>query len=341
MYCKIVSGFAALALIGSASALVAQPASITIVNPGGPYLEATLEAWGKTFTEKTGIKVKGDSPQSLPKIQQMVGAKNVTWDVVEVPPVFTLRYCGTLFEKLTPGLVDPSRVNAGFGNECGVPDAGYANLMLYSKKKFPNGGPQNWADFFDVKKFPGKRGLWDGAEGVNLEIALLADGVPPEKLYPLDLDRAFRKLSELKPHIVFWRTGAQSTQMMESGEVDMIMAWSSRAYPALKNGAPFEPVWNQHIIYNNVLAIPKGAPNKEASETYIRHALQDVQQARLTELYPVTPALIGASPKLDEAGMKVFAGTPERAKSAIRLDLKWVADHAEEIQKRWIEWLNS
>lgn len=334
-------GTAILAVILSPAAAMAQTQSITIVNPGGPYLEATLEAWGKTFTEKTGIEVRGDSPQSLPKIQQMVEAGNVTWDVVEVPPVFTLRHCGTLFEELTPNLVDPDRVIAGFGNACGVPDAGYANLMLYSTQTYPDGGPQNWADFFDVEKFPGKRGLWQGAEGVNLELALLADGVAPEDLYPLDLDRAFAKLSELKPHIVFWATGAQSTQMMETGEVDMIMAWSSRAYPALKNGAPFEPVWNQHIIYNNVLAVPKGAPNKDASEAYIRHALEDAQQARLTELYPVTPALIGASPNLDEAGQKVFAGLPERANSAIRLDLQWVADNSEEIQRRWVEWLNS
>ena len=330
----------ALGLAAMPPASAQQPASITLVNPGGPWLEAALEAWDKTFTQKTGVKVVGDSPQSLPKIRQMVESGRVTWDVVEVPPVFTLRHCGELFERLPADIVDRSKLIPGFGNECGVPDAGYANIMLYNRQTYPNGGPRNWADFFDVKRFPGKRALWDGAEGVNLEIALLADGVAPDKLYPLDLDRAFRKLDSIRPHLTFWRTGAQSTQMIEAREVDMIMVWSTRAYPALKNGAPFEPVWNQHIIYNNVLAIPKGAPNKATSEAFIRHALQPEQQSRAPELFPVTPALIGASPKLDEAGLKVFAATPERVANSIRLNLQWVADNSAEIQRRWTQWLN-
>ncbi|GAP38862.1 ABC transporter substrate-binding protein [Piscinibacter sakaiensis] len=330
----------AAAALCAAGAAQAQPKQIVTANTGGPYLEATLEAWGKTFSQKTGIKVVGDGPQSLPKIQQMVQSGNVTWDVVEVPPVFTLRHCGTLFAELPADLQNRKDVLAGFGNACGVPDAGYANLMLYNTKKYPNGGPKNWADFFDVQKFPGKRALWNGAEGVNLEIALMADGVAPKDLYPMDLDRAFAKLTKLRPHLVFWSTGAQSTQMMESQEVDMLMAWSSRAYPALKNKAPYEPVWNQHIVYNNVLAILKGAPNPGVSADYIRNALEPANQARLTELFPVTPAVIGVKPQLDEAGQKVFAATPERVANAVRPNLKWVADNAAEIQRRWVEWLN-
>ena len=317
-----------------------KPSKIVTANTGGPYLQATLDAGGKLFTKKTGINVVGDGPQSLPKIKQMVDAKRVTWDVVEVPPVFTLRYCGELFQELPKDLQDRKDVVPGFGNACGVPDAGYANLLLYNTKTYAKGGPKSWADFFDTKKFPGTRAIWDGAEGVNLEIALLADGVAPDKLYPLDLDRAFAKLDKLKPNLVFWRSGAQSTQMMESSEVDMLMAWSSRAYPALKNGAPFEPVWNQAIIYNNVLAIPKGAPHPEVSAEYIRFALDPARQARLAELYPVTPAIIGSKPKLDEFAMKVFAGTPERIESSVRPNLKWVADNSAEIQRRWIQWLN-
>lgn len=336
---KIVSLAAFTCAVGGL-ALAQQPSQIVTVNTGGPYLAATLEASGKSFTQATGIKVIGDGPQSLAKIQQMVKSGNITWDVVEVPPVFTLRHCGTLFQELPADLQNRKDVLPGFGNACGVPVAGYANLMLYNTKTFPNGGPKNWAEFFDVQKFPGKRGLWNGAEGVNLEIALLADGVAPKDLYPLDLDRAFAKLTKLRPNIVFWSAGAQSTQMMESQEVDMLMAWSSRAYPALKNGAPFEPVWNQHIIYNNVLTILKGAPNPTASANYIRTALTPANQARVSELFPVAPAVIGATPKLDAAGVKIFAGTPERTASAVRPNLQWVADNSAEIQKRWTEWLN-
>jgi putative spermidine/putrescine transport system substrate-binding protein len=327
----------------AAGPLVAQdkPDQIIVANTGGPYLEAVLEATGKAFTKATGIEVLGDGPQTLPKLQQMVQAERVAWDVVEVPPVFTLRHCGELFQELPEDLQNYANVIADFENACGIPSVGYANLMLYNTDTFPDGGPENWADFFDVAQFPGKRGLWDGAEGVNLEIALMADGVAPEDLYPLDIDRALAKLDELRPHIVFWRSGAQSTQMMESKEVDMLMAWSSRAYPALNNDAPFAPVWNQHIIYNNVLAIPMGVKNPDVSADFIRMAMQPEQQARVSEIYPVTPGLIGTVPDLNEAGMAVFAATPERAESAVRPNLAWVADNSEEINSRWTEWLNN
>lgn len=331
---------AALAAMATPLAAQDKPQSIVSANTGGPYLQATLDATGAAFTAATGIQVLGDGPQTLPQLQQMVEAKRVTWDVVEVPPVFTMRYCGELFQKLPDDLQNVENVLPGFGNECGVPVAGYANIMLYNTKTFPEGGPQNWAEFFDTKRFPGKRGLWDGAEGVNLEIALMADGVAPESLYPLDLDRAFAKLDTIRDDIVFWRSGAQSTQMMESEEVDMLMAWSSRAYPALDNGAPFVPVWNQHIIYNNVLAIPVGAAHPEVSADYIRTAMMPAQQARVSELFPVIPSVIGTQPKLSEAGQMVFAATPERAASAVRPNLAWVAENAAEINRRWTEWLN-
>lgn len=334
---------AAIAATASAGSLAAQdkPDQIVVANTGGPYLQAVLDATGKAFTEKTGIEVLGDGPQTLPQLQQMVQAGRVTWDVVEVPPVFTMRYCGELFQELPADLQNYENVLPGFANKCGINIAGYANILLYNTSTFPDGGPQDWADFFDTTRFPGKRGLWDGAEGVNLEIALMADGVAPEDLYPLDLDRAFAKLDTIRDDIVFWRSGAQSTQMMESQEVDMLMAWSSRAYPALKNGAPFEPVWNQHIIYNNVLTIPMGAAHPEVSADYIRTAMEPAQQARVSELFPVTPGLIGAEPELDEAGQKVFAATKERAESAVVPDLQWVADNSDEINRRWTEWLNN
>src|SRR5262249_1097942 len=87
------------------------------------------------------------------------------------------------------------------------------------RARSPNGGPKNWADFWDVRKFPGNRGLCISDPPRTLIFALLADGVPREKLYPLDLDRAFRKLDEIKPHIkVWWREGNQSQQLLRDGE---------------------------------------------------------------------------------------------------------------------------
>lgn len=312
---------------------------ITFVNPGGDWLDAVVNVWGKSFEEKTGVRVLGDSPAAMSSIIQQVESGNVTWDVVEVPPQFTLAYCGTYFEKFDRTLVDFDLLIEGYGNECGVPTNGYANLLFFNDNTYGSSGPEGWADFFDTKKFPGVRALWNGAEGANLELALLADGVAPEDLYPLDYDRAFAKLDSIRDDLVFWESGAQSTQMMEAAEVDMIMAWSTRGKSALENGAPFTPVWNQHIINNNVQAIPLGSKNKAAAEAFIEWSIQEEQQTVAPEHFPILPGLKGVKPQLDSYSEAVYVND-ERLAASITLNHQWLSENREEILERWTAWLN-
>jgi hypothetical protein len=91
----------------------------------------------------------------------------------------------------------------------------------------------------------------------------MADGVEPASLYPIDYDRAFKKLDTLGDNLVFWDTGAQSQTMMENNEVDMLLAWNGRAYNAAVNGSKFVPAWDQNIVVYDVFMIPVGAPNKD------------------------------------------------------------------------------
>ena len=138
----------------------------------------------------------------------------------------------------------------------------YSSVLAYSQKKYPEGRtPNSWADFWDVKKFPGRRALRNHPIA-TLEAALMADGVAPDKLYPLDVDRAFKKLEEIKPHItVWWTSGAQSAQLLNDGEVDMVMAWNGRVSALAKEGAKVAFTYNQGILQSTSLCILKGAPN--------------------------------------------------------------------------------
>ena len=138
----------------------------------------------------------------------------------------------------------------------------YSSVLAYSQKKFSAGAaPQSWADFWDVKKFPGRRALRNHPLA-TLEAALMADGVAPDKLYPLDVDRAFKKLEEIKPHItVWWTSGAQSAQLLNDGEVDMVMAWNGRVSALTKEGAKVAYTYNQGILQSTSLCILKDAPN--------------------------------------------------------------------------------
>ena len=137
--------------------------------------------------------------------------------------------------------------------------------LVYRKDRFPNGGPQNWADFWDVKRFPGPRCLFDRSF-TCLAFALLADGVPIDKLYPMDVDRAFRKMNEIKPHIkVWWREGAQSQQLIRDGEVVMIGMWSARAIDLIEDKVPLEIVWNGAELYNANLMVPTRRSQRQDS----------------------------------------------------------------------------
>jgi putative spermidine/putrescine transport system substrate-binding protein len=122
----------------------------------------------------------------------------------------------------------------------GVGNVALATGLAYRKDKFPGGGPKSWADFWDVKRFPGNRSLYNRSF-TAMSYALLADGVAPDKLYPMDMDRAFRKLGEIKPHIKVWWTQAnQSQQLIRDGEVDMIAMWNARANELAEQGVPLE-----------------------------------------------------------------------------------------------------
>ena len=137
--------------------------------------------------------------------------------------------------------------------------------LCYRSDKFPNGAPKSWADFWDVKKFPGNRSLCLSDSPRNLIYALIADGVPIDKLYPLDMDRAFKKLDQIKPHIkVWWREGNQSQQLLRDGEVDMMSIWNARATELKQQGVPVEVVWNGAVRSISSWCVLKGAPEPEA-----------------------------------------------------------------------------
>jgi putative spermidine/putrescine transport system substrate-binding protein len=179
---------------------------------GGSWTAAEEIAFYKPFTAKTGISVKTVAPMNYAKIKAIVQSGNYEWDVSGSTNVESK-------EAQRLGLLEPidysvlHRENIPEGNIVGDQIAGVAlsTCLVYRKDKFPNGGPQSWADFWDVKRFPGARCLYNRPYTV-LTYALLADGVPPDQIYPMDVEWAFRKLDQIRPHIKVWRTQATQSQ---------------------------------------------------------------------------------------------------------------------------------
>lgn len=308
---------------------------------GGVWTRSATEAFIAPFSKETGVEVKTLSPVSFAKLKAQVRTGNYEWDVTtQGVPDCARAIRENLLEPVAKS-VDPSKLSPGAINYNGIKSHALATALSYRKDKFPNGGPQSWADFWDVDKFPGNRAMYNNAQRV-LPAALLADGVPRDKLFPLDLDRAFRKLDEIKPHIrVWWKQGSQSEQLLRDGEVDMIQMWNGRAANVQSQGVDTEIVWNGAEILMVNWIVVRGTPRAELGWKYIQSAHQAERQAKFATLMQYGPANPKAFEYIDENLAKTLPTWPANAKAGYTPDPEWVGANIGDAVKRFNRWLAS
>jgi putative spermidine/putrescine transport system substrate-binding protein len=259
----------------------AQNRTLVVRDPAGPYVKAMTEAFYQPFEKATGVKIERVTADHEPtsQVKAMVETKNYFWDVVSLS-------MGAYGVCDSQGLIEPL---AWAGDMLEIPKPfvrpGFlaydvaATTIVYSTEKFGDKGPQSWADFWNVEKFKGRRAMRRHPFD-TLEEALLADGVPIKSVYPLDLARAFRKLDQIKPHVaIWWGGGAQASQLIKSGEVDLIATWNARAQAAIDDGAKFRIAWNQGIAVVDGLCIPKGSPKAALAKEFIAFCANAERQA--------------------------------------------------------------
>ncbi len=273
---KLLGATAIAALLAGGYAW-AQSKTLTVVSWGGAYTKSQVEAYHKPFIAKTGIQVKSeDYDGTVAPIKAQVQSGKVTWDIVDVELADAVRMCDEgLLEK-----IDPKSLPAGADgkpatddfikgtlHDCAVATILWSTIYAYDDKKFPGAKPTTIKDFFDTAKFPGKRGMRKTAK-INLEFALMADGVPAAEVYKVmktkeGIDRAFKKLDTIKKDIVWWEAGAQPPQLLGDGQVVMTTAYNGRIFDAaMKDGKPFVIVWDGQVWDLDLWVIPKGTPNK-------------------------------------------------------------------------------
>lgn len=277
---------ALLATALTSAAFAAQAQTLTVMSWGGAYETSQVEAYNKPFAAMKGLTVNMvavDNPAT--PIKAMVEAKNVTVDVADVEYADAIRLCDEgLLEPIDMAKLPaaPDGMSAaddflpGAVTECAVASIVFATVFAYDTTKFPN-GPTTMADFFDLTKFPGKRAMRKGAKA-NLEMALMADGVPAAEVYGIletdaGVDRAFAVLDKIKKDTIWWEAGAQPPQLLADGEVAMTTAYNGRIFAAaVAEGKPFQTVWDGQVYEYDLFVIPKGALNKELAMEYIAFA---------------------------------------------------------------------
>jgi putative spermidine/putrescine transport system substrate-binding protein len=354
---SILLGAAATALVaGVASA----QQSLTIVSWGGAYTKSQVEAYQKPWMAKTGnTVVSEDYSGGLAEIKSQVEAGNVTWDLVDVELSDAVRGCDEgLLEVIDPSILPPAPDGTpaaddfipGAISECAVANIVWSTIIAYDNEKMPN-GPTTIADFFDVEKFPGKRGLRTGPKA-NLEMALAADGVAAGDIYdvlstPEGIDRAFAKLDTLKDNAVWWTAGAQPPQLLADGEVVMTTAYNGRIFNAVAaEGKPFTILWDSQIFDLDLWVVPKGAPNKDLAMDFIAFSTATEQLAAQASYISYGPARKSSAPLVGAYATKpdLMMGpqmptAPENFATAIQNDFEFWADNQDELNERFNSWL--
>ena len=310
---------------------------LTFSSFGGVYQEAQRKAWLEPYTALTGVEFTNDEASSNATIKAQVEAGQVTWDVVDVGNDFGLDANKDLLEPLDYTLIPRDEVleNLGAG-DYRVPDITYGVVLGYNTDKTAGKVPAGWADFFDTAKIPGKRGAWDYSEGGLFEFALMADGVKPADLYPLDLPRATKKLDTIRNDLVFWASGAESQELIGSGEVAMTMIWNGRAWSAKNTDKkPVEIQWNQQIVTADYLVVPKGSPNKDAAMKFIAYTICAENNAKPSQYIPYGPTNKNAKP--DPAKIPDLSVSNADENSGY-FDDKYLIDNFKDIDAAWQAW---
>jgi putative spermidine/putrescine transport system substrate-binding protein len=341
---KITLAIGALFLAGVAAPAFAD--EITVVSFGGAFSESQRKAYHEPYAKEGHKITEEDYNGEIAKIRAMVEAGNVTWDVVDVDVQTGLAGCAEgILEVIDWSKLGVSRDKfAGAkGADCVVPTSGYATIFAYDTTKL-NPGPTTINDLFDLQKFPGKRALQKNPY-VNLEWALIADGVPDADVYkvlntPEGVDRAFKKLDTIKSEVIWWEAGAQPPQLLADGQVVMTSAWNGRIYNAVKNDKkPFKIVWDREAIDWDTWAIPKGTPKLEEAYKFIAFASRPDIMAEQSKYISYGPGNADAVPNIAPDVLADLPTAPENMKTALLPDQQFWADKGEELRERFNAWL--
>jgi len=345
-FLKKAGGIAGAAVVGPliiTDKTIAQTRTVYVNTWGGSLTQAQDEAFYKPFTKATGIRVVPVTPVSYVKLKAQVTSGHYEWDITSINQSQWLRAEREgLVEPIDWDIVGKDWLWPGAVFANGIASTMLSSNICYRKEKFPNGGPKNWADFWDVKKFPGTRSLYDGDPVQAIMAALMADGVPKDKLYPLDLDRAFKKLEEIKPHIkVFWREGTQSQQLLRDGEIDLMLIWNARASELQAQGLNIELVWDQAINNVTLFGVAKKAPNAKLAWEYLKFCLQPKPLAEYAQKLYYGPCNPKAYEFIPEATAKNLPTYPRNLEIGVSIDPLWGADNLAKVEERYASWKSS
>lgn len=315
--------------------------TLTFTSWGGAWQEAATEAWLDPYMEENPhVTIVQDEPTDYAQIQAMVEADNVTWDVVNVENDFGLTRNEELLEELDCDVIpcDDLQPDQLLTTGYRTPMILWSIVMAYRTDAWDGAEPQGWEDFFDTEAFPGPRTVRrDGPGSGILEGALLADGVDPDDIYPLDVDRALEKIETISDDIIWWEVGQQCAQLLADNEAVMGVCYNGRVFDIQQEGAPVEIQWNGALTQADYLVIPAGSPNREAGMDLIAYITSAEHNARASDYISHAPPNVNA---VDDVNPDMEADLPTTyADQTLFRDDEYLDEHFDDLSQQFLEWL--
>ena len=342
-----LAGVAVLGLTGAAPSFAQD--KVTVASWGGAYSMSQRKAFHEPYMKDTGITVLEDEwTGDIAQIRAQVETGNYKWHVIDMETDHVLAGCDEgileIIDWSKIGLT-PDDLLPGAAHDCAVGTISWSTIYAYDGDVLKEGNrPTTAADFFDLEKFPGKRGLWRTPKH-NLEFALIADGVPVDQIYNVlsseaGLNRAFDKLDSIKSDVIWWEAGAQPPQLLADREVVITTAWNGRIFNAVKEeGKNFIMVWDGQGIDYDHFAIPKGHPESDLAHQFIAYASRPDVQKNQSKYISYGPTVKATVPLINPDILKDLPAAPENTQNYYVVNAAWWADRREELVERLNAWL--
>lgn len=322
---------------------------VIIASTGGAYDRALKDAWFDPFTKATGIEVKivsATNAEMRAKAAAMVKSANVSWDLYLEGEI---QAASPAHREVTEDLTEfcaPFASKEGLvSNACEAGGAllqSTATLLAYRVGDDASQRPETWADMWDTDRFSGGRAFpnFDDPWRV-LAAALLADGVQKDALFPLDVDRAFRKLDEIRDDVsLWWKTGDQSVQGFRNGGYDLGQIWLTRARSMKDEGLPIDWSYKASFLVGDRIALIQGAPNRDNALKLIAYWLDNPSvQAQACSTLSCTPPSTEAIALMSDEARQSMPTTSDISEHVIVPDAKWINANAAMLLQRWNSWV--
>ena len=308
----------------------ADKGELVVVSWGGDYDKALRELVVPAFSKNTGYSVKFDAPPENAKIKAMVQSGNIAWDVIltDIPAVLTLTK-DNLLEALDYTAMDQqrlSRIPKELQRPYAIGQRIYSFNIVYNTNLLPKAKhPRDWAQVWDAKAFSGGRTFnFQGGIEPQLEVALLADGVPVDKLYPLDVERAWKMYDKLRPLVTKWYTShAEAIQLIAAGDASVGCTIGPRGIAAKHGGAPIDVEYSQGKLASDNWCLIKGVRDKKIATEFINQATAPNAQAAIAKRVPYGPSNAGAFEFLSPAEAADLNTSPENIKEQFWQNVEW------------------